>query len=227
MLEIQNLKKKYGDDGIEDIDVTLEEGIIYAVIGPNGVGKTTLLETVAGLLRPSEGQILLNDMSPLLRETKKYIGFALESDSCYPEMKLGDLLEFVYMQKYDDMGRDEIQEYLERYELSDSRNKYYHTMSTGMKKKTGIIMTFMGNPDLVLLDEPTNGVDTTGIIHIKEDMMTAKKRGAIVVVSSHELDFLTKVADVCFFMKNGRFVKKVSVSEEENLEDIYKEIYLS
>lgn len=228
MLEINGLTKKYdADAGIENIELSLEGGVIYAFIGPNGAGKTTLLKSVAGLLRPDAGKVLLNDDDTLLRGTKKEIGFSLDSDIYYPAMKLEELLIFVSQSKYGSYDSDEIKDYLERYELLEHKNKYFQDCSTGMKKKLGIIMSFMGNPDAILLDEPTNGVDTTGIIRIKEDILRAKKRGAVVIITSHVLDFLTQIADSCFFMEHGKIVKTIEVAQGENLEEIYKEMFLN
>ena len=226
MLDIKNVSKKFdASTGIEDLDICLEEGRIYAFVGPNGAGKTTLIKCMAGLLSPGLGSILLNGTPTLKRETKRYIGYAIDSEDAYPKLKLIDLLDVISRLKFDIVDREEIKYYLERYELAESSNRFFSKLSMGTKKKAEMIMSFMGDPDLILLDEPTNGVDATGIIRIKEDILTAKKRGAIVVITSHMLDFLVKVADVCYFMDKGRLVDKVEVTEDSNLEETYKEIY--
>lgn len=226
MLEINSVTKKYDDmSGIGGIELLLEDGSIYSFVGPNGAGKTSLVKCIAGLMRPDEGEILLNGISTIKRETKKYIGYVPDAESAYPELKLGELLNLVYRLKFDTIDRDDINYYLERYELQDCENKFFSELSMGMKKKAELIMSLMGDPDLVLLDEPTNGVDATGIIRIKEDIMAAKKRGATVLITSHMLDFLINVTDICYFMDRGVIVRTVDVNDGSNLEEIYKEIY--
>lgn len=224
-LELHKVTKEcQNGDGIRDITLKLNSSTIYSVIGPNGSGKTTLLKSIMGLTRIDSGKILLDNRDTNLRECKKKIGYAVDEQEIYPNMTILELLNMVRGIKYQGKYVDEQEELLEAFELWDYRNRLFQKCSLGMKKKVGIIISLLGNPSLVLLDEPTNGVDTNGIITLKKHLYQVKERGGIVLLACHMLDFVKNVSDKNIFLRNGEIIK--ITEDEKNLDTLYKTLYL-
>ncbi len=225
MLQVSNVSKIYQTgNGIFDINISLFPGEIYAVIGPNGVGKSTLLRCIAGISEVDSGEILLGQLHTIERVCKKNIGFAPEYKYGFPDMSILELLEMVSELKFGRVYWDQIDDMLQKFQLKEHSRKMVRNCSMGMLKKLDIIISFMGLPKLILLDEPTNGVDTEGIIVLKEYMQNAADQGAIIIITSHVLDFIDKVADQVIFLKNGRIENKRK--NTGSLEEDYKNIFL-
>lgn len=224
-LELHEVTKRYRDeDGIKDITLTLESSRVYSVIGPNGSGKTTLLKSIIGLLRIDKGEILLDGENTRLRICKQKIGYSVDEQEVYPNMTILELLNMVREIKYQGAYADEQTELLEAFELWKYRNRLFQQCSLGMKKKVSIVISLLGNPPLILLDEPTNGVDTNGIITLKKYLIQAKEKGSIVLLACHVLDFIKSVSDENIFLKNGNIVK--ITGNEKNLDVLYEKLYL-
>ncbi|MGN0328782.1 MAG: ABC transporter ATP-binding protein [Lachnospira sp.] len=224
MLDVKNVTKKYKTGkGIFDFTYTFEEGKVYALVGPNGAGKTTLIKMLVGISEFQKGYIQLDGISTKSRECKKNIGYALDF---YPnEYNRNTILQFLSMYceiKYHNHYREDIQNILKDYELLDVANTAIEDCSLGMKKKVGLIASFIGNPQLIVLDEPTNGIDTTGLITLKNKIIEAKQRKSIVIVSSHILDFVDAVSDEVLFLKKGRMIP----GEHGNTEKQYRELFM-
>lgn len=226
-LLIDNICKLYdGRHGIHSISAQIKAGEITAIIGPNGVGKTTLLKAIAGLLEVSQGNISLMGTDMTSRECKKNIGFMQENLSFYSDMTVYQVLDFICKIKYNGKFRDEIDMYLKKYQLFDYRNALVSTLSLGSQKKLAIIMALIGTPKLLLLDEPTNGVDTSGIIQFKNDLLRCAQEGCIVIVTSHVLDFLEKISSRCIFLKDGTIAEDIDMNKAGiGLEEVYAKIY--
>ena len=215
MLEICNLTKKYNDNkGIFNLNFRFEEGKIYAIVGPNGAGKTTLIQMIAGISEPMYGEIKLDGQNTLFRKCKSNIGYSLElSDNKTKQT----ILQFLYMVcdiKFGGKYKEDIIMFLNRFELEDDKDTRLSECSLGMKKKVGIIASFIGFPKLIILDEPTNGIDTTGLIVLKKCIEIAKNKQCIVIVSSHILDFVDKIKDEIIFLK--RYFSLVVGEIQEN-----------
>ncbi|MCM1258108.1 MAG: ABC transporter ATP-binding protein [Roseburia sp.] len=205
MLEVKNATKLYHRaEGIENVCLELENEQIYALVGPNGAGKTTLLRALAGLCPLDRGEVLLEGVSTVFRESKKHIGYALDFEEGCPKKTVWEMLDFVCEVKYQGGHGEEIKKLLCDFELWENRNKLIRDCSFGMKKKLQLAMSFLGSPKLILLDEPTNGVDTNGIFMLKRYVERAKEEGEIIVIASHVLDFVEKVADIVIFLKHGK-----------------------
>ena len=225
MLSVENLTKKYDKKhGINSISLNMEAGKVYSVIGPNGSGKTTLINSIAGLLKPDSGKILLNGEPTIFRSSKVNIGYALDEHDTYPDMTLIEMLQMIDEIKYNSSNNAQIEQLLTDFGLWNERYKLFKECSLGMKKKLGICISFLVNPPLILLDEPTNGIDTMGVIMLKKEILEAKENGSTVIVTSHILDFVDKVADMSFFLKDGELVK--AVGNDKPLENVYKMLYL-
>ncbi len=225
MLEVEQVSKIYSENaGVRDICFTLGSGEIVSIIGPNGSGKTTLLNMIAGILKADKGKIALNNMDIEELETRKQIGYLPDTISVNPRIKVIDLLHMVSDYKFNGMFKEEIEKNLITYHLDTYRDQKFGNLSMGIKKKVGILIVFMGAPNLIILDEPTNGMDTHGILQLKNNILEAKEKGSTILISSHILDFVNSIVDKSLFLKDMKL--DTIVSNKENLEDIYKRLYL-
>lgn len=225
MLEIKNVSKIYAPNaGVKDISFSVKGGQILALIGPNGSGKSTLLNMISGVLRPDSGQVLLNEMDVADIKTRGSIGYLPDHITVNPQIKVLDLLYIVSDYKYHGQYKDEIEKYIAEYRLEKYCNEKFYKLSMGTKKKVGILLAFMGTPDLIILDEPTNGMDTHGILQLKSSILKAREQGSIVLISSHILDFVGSIAERSLFLKDMRLAE--NTEQGADLEEIYKRLYL-
>lgn len=225
MLIMDRVTKRYDDThGVFDVSLKLEKGKVYSIIGPNGSGKTTMLKSMAGMININSGSISINGENTMLRATKRMIGYAMDDDGSYPDFTVYELLHMANDIKFNGEFAEQIEELLRTFSLWDNKNMLYTKCSLGMKKKISLCLSFLGNPSLILLDEPTNGVDTKGIIALKKEIQQAKQEGSIIVVTSHVLDFVEQIAEENIFIKEGKIC--CVVDRQENLETVYERIYL-
>lgn len=227
-LIINNVTRLYDKEhGIKSISTVVKPGEIVAIIGPNGAGKTTLVKSIAGLLQVSEGDITLSGISTSDKICKPQIGYMQNDLEFYDRLTVHEVLDFICKVKFHGNFHEEINPYLQNYHLFEQRNSFIHELSMGMKRKLAIIMALIGCPKLILLDEPTNGVDTYGIIRLKEDIKQCSQNGSIVILTSHVLDLLEKVCSRCIFLKDGTIAKDLLLHENDVcLEDLYEKIYI-
>ena len=228
-LIIDNITKLYDNNhGIKSVSATINPGEIAAIIGPNGVGKTTLVKCIAGLLQVSEGTILLSDISTSSRNCKHQIGYMQNDLDFYYKMTIYEILDFICKVKYAGEFREEIDPYLKKYNMYEYRNSYISELSMGMKRKLSIIISLIGTPKLILLDEPTNGVDTYGILQLKDDLTKCSRKGSIIIITSHVLDFLEKICSRCIFLKDGMISQDINLADNKvDLENAYEKIYIT
>lgn len=225
MLKVKAISKMYSaNKGVKDITFSIDSGEVVALIGPNGSGKTTLLNILAGVLKADDGTVCLDGLMNDKIEVRKNIGFLPDSIIINPKTRVLDLLNIVSDYKYKGDYKEEIDKELDAYRISDYKKARFGDLSLGMQKKVGLIIAFMGTPSLIILDEPTNGIDTNGIIRLKDNIREAKEKGSSVVISSHILDFVNTVADRSLFLKNTQL--DTIVTGNENLESVYKKLYL-
>ena len=225
MLRVCDLRKSYKKQSvINGIDYTFKDGEVYSIIGPNGSGKTTFLHCLAGVINMSSGRVELNGVETKKRECKISIGYAPDIDAIYPNISVEALLHFADAVKNQGKNDIQIETMLKKYDLYGFKNKKFLECSCGMKKKIEMIMSFAGFPELILLDEPTNGMDTSGIIYTKKLIDEAKKRGCTLIVTSHILDFVQDICDHNLFLSDGKI--KYETDSTDTLEKIYEELYL-
>ena len=202
---LDHISKKLGDNLIlDDICLSLSSGQVIGFQGINGSGKTMLMRVIVGLVLPSSGKVLI-DGKELHKEIRfpQSMGILLESPSfldMYTGKKnlqlLSSLGPVIPEQEIDDLLRD--------VGLFESKNRKYKKYSLGMKQRLGIAAAIMGNPDIILLDEPTNALDTNGVSLVRELILKQRERGALLVVSCHDRDFLDDVSDVIYHIQEGR-----------------------
>lgn len=212
-LLIEHLTKHYGSkDVVSDVNITVGRGEIYGLVGKNGAGKTTILRMICGLAYPTQGSIELFG-SEKLNEERKRIGSIIETPSFYPYLSARDNLEY-YRRVRGIPNRGVVDEVLALVGLSDTGKKKFKNFSLGMKQKLGFALAIMGNPDLLILDEPTNGLDPMGIVDFREMLLRInRERGITIIISSHILSELSQLATTYGFIDQGRMVQQISASE--------------
>lgn len=218
MIQLRNVTKVYdGIHGVSGINLDIGKGETVSLIGPNGAGKSTLLKIISNSIHDYEGTVKKNG-------AEKYIvGYMPDHAVLSEKISVWELLCIIDDFKYNGNQRTYIQTMLDRYDLADEKKSRYYTLSLGMKKKILWIIAMMGTPELLVLDEPTTGLDAKSILLLKEDLMAVKKSGSSVIISGHMLDFLSAVCDRHVFLKEGQIVRE---TEQDNLDDMYRELYL-
>ena len=208
-IEVENLCKTINKNMVLDnINLHMVSGQVYGFQGINGSGKTMLMRALIGLIHPTSGTILINqkelgkDM-----DFPKSIGFLLENPT-FLDMYSGPdnlrLLAGVDNNISADMINKEIDSLIEEVGLKSARNKKYKKYSLGMKQRLGIAAAVLGNPDIVVLDEPTNALDDDGKDMVKRIVKMQKERGALVIISCHEMQTLEELSDEIVRLKEGR-----------------------
>lgn len=187
----KNLGKYYGKQpAVKDVSLQIPAGAIYGLLGPNGAGKTTTLKMLVGLLRPSSGVIYVFGQ-PWQRQHLERIGALIEAPALYGNLTAVENLEV--HAKLMGLAQDRIDEVLETVDLKNTGKKLASQFSLGMKQRLGIAIALLGKPDLLILDEPTNGLDPIGIQELRELICSFPSQGITVILSSH---ILTEVSQL-------------------------------
>lgn len=219
ILETNKLEKKYGKNTVlKNLNIHVEKGAIYGLIGKNGAGKTTLIRIICGLQKPTSGTFFIygvkNNNKKIIKQRKR-MGAIIENPAIYLSMSAEDNLK----QQYKIVGlpsNNGLHEILKFVNLDKVGKKPAKDFSLGMKQRLGIAIALVGNPDFLILDEPINGLDPEGIIEIRELILRLKEeRGITVLLSSHYLDELSKIATHYGFLDKGKIIKEISKKELE------------
>lgn len=216
LIETINLNKFYGKKkAIDNLNLIVEEGDVYGFLGPNGSGKTTTIRMLTGLIFPSSGEIKINgyDIVKDRERALEQIGAVVENPSYYPYLSGYDNLRLLaYF--YPKLHKSKIDEVLEIVKLNDRSKDKVKTYSLGMKQRLGIAMALLANPKLIILDEPTNGLDPMGIKEVRELVKKlARERNITFFISSH---FLSEVEQMCSkvaILQNGELLVQGDVKE--------------
>lgn len=213
VLETKNLTKTYrGCKAVDNVNLHVKKGDIYGFIGQNGAGKTTLMRMVAGLARPTSGELTLFSGGSL-HEGRRRIGCMIEYPALYPGLSALDNLE-VYRRVLGIPQKDAGEKALALVGLTDTGKKSAKQFSLGMRQRLGLAIALLGNPDFLILDEPTNGLDPAGIIEMRDLIHKLnQENGITILISSHILGELAKVATCYGIIKNGALVDEFSEKE--------------
>ena len=215
ILQTHDLRKVYGHQAaVDGIDLKVERGAIYGLIGKNGAGKTTTLKMIGGLAAPTSGSFtLLGKSGPELAEVRGRVSCLIEDPGLYGNMTAYQNLRAKCL-CYGIKDKEYSNELLVRVGLGNVGKKKTKNFSLGMRQRLGIAMAMVGEPDLLVLDEPINGLDPEGIVEIR-DMLTqfSKEKGVTILISSHILEELSKVATHYGIMSKGRLVEQMSAEE--------------
>lgn len=216
VLQTNYLTKRYGKQtAVNKVNLNIEKGDIYGLIGENGAGKTTLMKMVSGLILPNQGEIKLFESSNL-EKGRKRIGCVIEQPAFYPGMTARQNLVY-YNKLLGIPGHQNIEEVLNLVGLKNVGKKKTKNFSLGMKQRLSIAISLLGNPDFLILDEPINGLDPSGIKEIRELLLKLNYENEItILISSHILGELTKIATKYGIIKNGVLVDEFTAIELEN-----------
>jgi ABC-type multidrug transport system ATPase subunit len=211
VLETKDLSKNYGSLlAVNRINLRIEQGTTFGLLGPNGSGKTTTLGMILSVLKPSLGDFRWfgNDPSPV---TYIRIGSLLETPNFFPYLSLHKNLEILARIK--NIPTVETDNALEQTGLIKRRNSRYDTLSLGMKQRLGIAAVLLGNPEVLVLDEPANGLDPEGIAEIRNLIIRQREAGRTIILASHILDEVEKVCTHAGILKQGSLITSGKVSD--------------
>ena len=218
ILEVKNLHKTYGKiQALKDVSFSVPKGTVFGILGPNGSGKTTLLGIISDILKATAGSYTLFDENPTARH-RSLIGTFLETPNFYHYLSAVKNLEIAAAIKQ--RGAGDIERVLEIVNLTQRKNSKFSTYSLGMKQRLAIASCLLGNPDVLILDEPTNGLDPVGIAEIRELIKKLQQEGKTIIMASHMLDEVEKVCTHMAILKKGELVITGKVDEILSHEEI-------
>lgn len=215
VIEIKNLTKVYGKNrGIQDINISVKEGEIYGFIGPNGAGKSTTIKTLLNFIYPTSGEALIFGMDSVKEseKIKEYIGYVPSEVRYYDDVKVKDIIK--YAQSFYPKSN---KEYVDRIcnELELDMNKKMGELSLGNKKKVAIAQSLINNPKLLILDEPTNGLDPLMQKKLFNILIEEKEKGNTVFLSSHNLVEVQNLCDRVCVIKEGKIVDIIEIEKSK------------
>jgi len=219
VLELNNISKSYGRiQALRDLSFSVPEGSVFGVLGPNGSGKTTLLSIILDVLKADKGDFLWFGQ-PGSPDMRKHIGSLLETPNFYHY--LSGINNLRVTQSISERGNaQDIEEVLIKVNLAERKKSRFSSYSLGMKQRLAIGAALMGNPRVLVLDEPTNGLDPVGIAEIRELIKELNKKGFTIIMASHLLDEVEKICTHVAILKKGELVTQGTVDEVLVDEDI-------
>ena len=223
IIEIKNVSKKFkGVEVLKDVSMTLTEGHIYGFIGHNGSGKTVLLKLICAFLEPSSGEILFDGINVIKNNQFPPSTRALiERPSFISELSGKENLELLAnIEKK--IGENQIEEVLDKLNLTDDKDKLYFKYSLGMKQKLGIAQVLMEDPKIMILDEPMIGLDEESIKRVREILLEEKKKNKLIILATHIKEDIDLLCDEIYKFNDGVVTKETSINNQEqtNLEII-------
>ena len=221
MIEIQNINKKFGKlEVLKDVNLSCKKGQCIALIGPNGCGKTTLIKSILGMVLPDKGSIEFNGKS-ILKEYlyRSNIGYMPQIGRYPDNMSIGQIIEMIKTIRNSNEALDE--DLLNLFELEKMFDKQMRTLSGGTTQKVSAVLAFLFNPEVLILDEPTAGLDPLASEILKEKIIKEKEKGKLILITSHLLSELDDLVTEIIFMQEGEvhFHKKVEDLKSETNED--------
>ena len=222
MIEIKKLHKKFGKLVVLDgLDLTINQGGIFAVLGPNGSGKTTLIKSILGMVVPDAGDIAIDGISVLKQwEYRNEINYLPQIANFPANLTVTELIDMVKNLRPKTANENDL---IALFGLEPFLKQKLGNLSGGTKQKVNIVLTFMFDSDLIILDEPTTGLDPISLIHLKEIIQTAKAEGKTLLVTTHIMSLVEEIADEIVFLLDGEIYFKGTISmlkEQTNQEDL-------
>lgn len=215
VLETNGLSKKYANRyAVENVSIHIKKGDIYGLIGKNGAGKTTLMRMITSLSIPTEGSIKLFGAQAIQKSLLR-TGCIIENPALYTSMTATQNMEY-YRKILGIVDKSSVQRLLDLVGLSEAGKKKIRNYSLGMKQRLGIAIALLGNPDFLVLDEPINGLDPTGIAEVRNLLLRLKnEQGLTILISSHILGELSKMATCYGIIHDGRLVEEFTAAQLE------------
>ncbi|MCF0134151.1 MAG: ABC transporter ATP-binding protein [Blautia sp.] len=210
MIEVKNLTKRYGNhEAVKDLSFRIEEGKIYGLLGPNGAGKSTTMNMITGYIAATSGTVLINghDILEEPEQAKKQIGYLPELPPLYQDMTVLEYLDFAADLKKVKPGekKEMLEEIMALVQISDMKGRLIKNLSKGYKQRVGLAQALMGYPQILILDEPTVGLDPKQIIEIR-DLIKGLGKNHTVILSSHILSEVSAICDEIMIIANGELV---------------------
>ncbi len=214
-IEIRNLHKNFGEKrAVDGLDMTVPEGAIYGFIGENGSGKSTTEKLICGLIQPSGGEIKLFGKEHTDMEARGRIGVLIEAPGCFPNMTVWNNMKLQAANLGIKNEDEEIRRVLHLVRMDGAANNKFKNCSLGMRQRIGIAFALLGNPKLLILDEPINGLDADGMRIMREILVDlTQNHGCTALISSHILGELEKIATHYGIIRGGKMLKEMTAEE--------------
>ena len=222
ILETKGLTKKFKDQiAVNNVSLSIRENSVFGLLGPNGAGKSTILKMVTGIMKPSSGEILFEN-HPWSRKDLKDIGALIENPAIYPNLTAIENLKLACtLYGLPDARAKEV---LNIVDLKKADKKKIKNFSMGMKQRLGLGIAIINKPKLLILDEPTNGLDPIGIEELRELIRSFPSQGMTVILSSHILSEVAQVADEIGIISNGIIGYSGKIDKKDNLEKLFMDV---
>ena len=210
MIEFKNIHKRFGKLTVLDgLDLDIKEGGIFAILGPNGSGKTTLIKCLLGMVIPNKGEINFEGNTVLRKwNYRNNLNYLPQIANFPPNLTVQELINMVKNLRPKESAELEL---IDKFGLKDFLNKKLGNLSGGTKQKVNIVLTFMFDSDLIILDEPTTGLDPISLIHLKELIQNEKAKGKTILITTHIMSFVNEVANEIVFLLDGKIYFKGSI----------------
>lgn len=228
---ISSLTKSYGNQkALDSVSFSIKKGEVVGLLGPNGAGKSTLMKSVTGAILPDSGEIKIDEFSVLNQpiETKKRIGFLPENNPLYYEMYVREYLKFVANIRKE--KKESIEEVIKKVGLTPESHKKIGQLSKGYKQRVGLAQAILSNPEILILDEPTNGLDPNQILEIREVIREIGK-SKTVILSTHIMQEVEALCSRVILLNKGKLVSDSPIEEfkgqYKSLEDAFHQLTLS
>ncbi len=229
MIKALGVTKSYsGKKVLDGLDISVEQGQIFALLGPNGAGKTTFVKSLLGLVRPQSGEITINGIDSRSEKSRKGLAYLPEKFTFFPYYKVYDVLKlYAKMQGLSGSAlKEEIETALKRVRMSEFSDRKMDGLSKGQTQRVGIACTLLGPCELLILDEPFSGLDPIGIRELKDLILELKTEGKTIFINSHILAEMEKICDHLALINNGKLLALGNIEEltkEKGLEDFFLE----
>lgn len=222
ILKTNNLCKDFKKQkAVNNVSITVRENSIYGLLGPNGAGKSTTLKMITGMIRPTSGKVLFNGHE-WNRKDLEQIGALIEAPPLYENLSAVENLEV--RAKLLNIPKTRIDKVLKMVDLQNTGRKKAGQFSMGMKQRLGIAIALLNSPKLLILDEPTNGLDPIGIQELRSLIRSFPSKGITVILSSHILSEVQLIADDIGIISNGILGYEGQMNKDENLENLFVEV---
>lgn len=220
-LFIKNLTKKFGEQvALNNINLTINKNEIVGLLGPNGAGKSTLMKSITGVLKIDEGEILFNERDITIHpiESKKKMGFLPENNPLYQEMYVKEYLQFVA--NIHQIPQDRIEEVIDLVGITPEKQKKISQLSKGYKQRVGLAQAILHQPELLILDEPTNGLDPNQIIEIR-NLVKSLNANRTIILSTHIMQEVEALCNRVILIHQGNILQDCSI---EDFKDKFKNL---
>lgn len=229
MIQFKDLHKRFGKLTVLDgLDLEISKGGIFAILGPNGSGKTTLIKCLLGMVVPNSGEISFEGKSVLKKwNYRNNLNYLPQIANFPPNLTVKELVSMVKNLRPKESTENDL---INLFGLNEFLNKKLGNLSGGTKQKVNIVLTFMFDSDLIILDEPTTGLDPISLIHLKELIQEEKEKGKTILITTHIMSFVNEVADEIVFLLDGKIYFKGGIEElkkqtnNDNLEHAIAEL---